>query len=325
VVRTGDRRRSRHAPSKTALAFALALAATAATALDVQGHRGARGLAPENTLAAFRTAIDLGVDTLELDLQVTRDGVLVVSHNARLSPDLTRDPSGRWLAQEGPRIHDLTLAELSAYDVGRVDPASAYARPLPAQRASDGERIPALAAVFALGRTRPDLRFNIETKLAPDAPADAPPPDAFAAQVVAAVREANLTARVTVQSFDWRTLVAVKRLAPELRTSCLTIETASTNNVAAKDGRGSAWTAGFDLRTFEGSVPRLVRAAGCDAWSPFYRNATPARIEEAHALGLTVLPWTVNDVADMQRLIDLRVDGIITDYPDRLLRLPGVR
>jgi glycerophosphoryl diester phosphodiesterase len=124
--------------------------------------------------------------------------------------------------------------------------------------------------------------------------------------------------RVTLQSFDWRTLVAARRLVPALRTACLTIETDNSNNVAARDDRASAWTAGLDLGQYEGSVPRLVKAAGCAIWSPFHRNATDARVAEAHALGLTVLPWTVNDVADMRRLIAAGVDGLISDYPDRL-------
>ena len=132
--------------------FAVALAtcnATAAT-FDVEGHRGARGLAPENTLAAFERAVALGVTTLEADLAVTRDDVVVVSHNPRLNPDVTRDASGRWLAAEGPAIRSLTLAELARYDVGRTDPASKYGQGFPAQQPRDGERIPTLDALLAL-------------------------------------------------------------------------------------------------------------------------------------------------------------------------------
>lgn len=293
--------------------------ATAAHGFDVQGHRGARGLAPENTLAAFRTALALGVDTLETDLAVTRDGVIVISHNPRLNPDITRDADGRFLTAEGPPIHDLTLAELGRYDVGRLNPQSQYAAQFPDQKPQDGERFPTLAALFDLVKAsgRP-VALNIETKIDPGRPSDTPPPEEFARRVVDAVRASGLAARVTIQSFDWRTLVEVKRIAPQLRTACLTQETQSSNNVASRDGRASPWTAGLDLRAVDGSVPRLAKAAGCDIWSPLFRNATPDRIKEAHALGLTVLPWTVNDVADMERLIDAGVDGLISDYPDRL-------
>jgi glycerophosphoryl diester phosphodiesterase len=293
--------------------------ASHAGAFDVQGHRGARGLMPENTLAAFRTALTLGVDTIETDLAVTRDGVVVISHNPRLNPEITRGPDGQFLTVEGPPIHDLTLQELARYDVGRLNPQAKYAAQFPEQKPNDGERIPTLQALLDLVKSSgKPVGLNIETKIDPGRPDDTPAPGEFVRRVVEAVRASGVAQRVTIQSFDWRTLVEVKRIAPELRTACLTQETQSTNNVAPRDARASPWTAGLDLRTVDGSVPRLVKAAGCDIWSPYFRNATPARIEEAHALGLAVLPWTVNDAADMERLIDAGVDGLISDYPDRL-------
>jgi glycerophosphoryl diester phosphodiesterase len=305
-----------------AIAIAVATCDVSAAAFDVEGHRGARGLAPENTIAAFERALALGVTTLEADLAVTRDDVVVVSHNPRLNPELTRDASGRYLAGEGPPIRSLTLAEVLRYDVGRTDPASKYGQGFPMQTPRDGERIPTLDALLALAaRSDRPVRLNIETKITPDQPDDAPAPDQFVALVAARVRAAALSSRVTLQSFDWRTLVAAQRLAPELKRACLTQETSNSNNVAARDGRASPWTAGFDLRDAGGSVPRLVKSAGCHVWSPFHRNATPERIAEAHALGLEVLPWTVNDPADMRRLIESGVDGLISDYPDRLLEV----
>ncbi len=157
--------------------FAAAVAATLAvappaTAIDLQGHRGARGLAPENTLAAFRKAIDIGVTTLETDLALTSDDVLVLSHDPALNRALTRTGDGRWLSADGAPIRSLTAAELRAYDVGRIDPSHEYAKSWAQQVAADGERIPTLAQLFALARDarspggRP-VRFNIETKLTP--------------------------------------------------------------------------------------------------------------------------------------------------------------
>ena len=131
---------------------AVLLLAAPANAFDLQGHRGARGLAPENTLAAFETALAIGVTTLELDLAMTRDGVLVVSHDRTLNPDHTRGPDGEFLSDEGPAIRSLTLAELQRYDVGRLKPGSAYAASFPEQRAVDGARIPALTELFDLVR-----------------------------------------------------------------------------------------------------------------------------------------------------------------------------
>jgi glycerophosphoryl diester phosphodiesterase len=273
-----------------------------AGAFDLQGHRGARGLAPENTLAAFSLALGIGVTTLEADLAVTSDGVLVIAHDPVLNPDLVRDADGRWLASPGPAVRTLTLAELKRYDIGRVNPASRYAKQFPEQKAVDGERFPTLDEVFALAKASgKPVRFNLETKIRLAHPEETVDPETFARLVIAAVRAAGLASRVTVQSFDWRTLRAVQQRAPEIATACLTGE-----------------NPGYDLTAYDGSLPRLVKATGCAMWSPHFRTATAALVAGAHALGLTVVPWTVNDPADMDRLIDLSVDGLITDYPDRL-------
>ncbi len=290
----------------------------AAGAFDLQGHRGARGLAPENTLAAFRLALAIGVDTLETDLAVTKDGVVVISHDRRLNPDLVRGPDGQWLTAPGSPIHALTLAELRSYDIGRLNSTSAYARSLSEQKAADGERFPTLLEVMALAKaTGKPVRLNVETKLDPSAPSETPDPASFARLVTTAIRDAGMTSRMTIQSFDWRTLREAKRIAPEIATVCLTIETPNNDNVNAGSSGPSPWTAGLDLRDYGGSVPRLVQAAGCATWSPFWRNASAERIAEAHALKLTVIPWTINDPADIARAIDAGADGVITDYPDR--------
>jgi len=305
----------------------LLMLAAPAQAFDLQGHRGARGLAPENTLAAFETALRAGVTTLELDLAMTADDVLVVSHDRRLNPDHTRGPDGKFLDREGPPIRSLTLAELQRYDVGRLKPGSAYAASLPEQRAVDGARIPALTELFDLVRRAgaEHVRFNIETKITPTSGAETPDPETFAAAFAKAVREAGLTARVSMQSFDWRTLAALKRIAPEIERVCLTVEALNFDSIRRGEGGPSPWLAGLDIDDFDGSVPRLVAAAGCAAWSPLYRNARPDDIAAAKALGLKVLPWTVNERADMERLIALGVDGIITDYPDRLRTVMAAR
>ena len=298
----------------------LTLLATPSLAFDLEGHRGTRGLAPENTLSAFRRVLDIGVTTVETDMGVTKDDVVVISHNPNLSPDLVRDPDGHWLAGPGPQIRSLTFAELRRYDIGRINPMSQYARSFPEQRAADGERFPKLSELFDLAKASgKPVRFNIETKITPTSGANTPDPATFARLVLAVVREANVADRVTLQSFDWRTLIEMKRLAPEIETSCLTIQTANDNTVQqAPDGGPSPWHAGLALRDHGGSLPALVKAAGCGTWSMFWRNLTPKDLTEAHALGLKVLPWTVNERDQMRSLIDMGVDGIITDYPDRL-------
>jgi glycerophosphoryl diester phosphodiesterase len=291
-----------------------------AQAFDLQGHRGARGLAPENTLEAFALALSIGVTTLELDLAMTKDDVLVISHDRSLNPDHTRGPDGQFLDKQGPAIRALTLAEVKRYDVGRLKPGSTYAASLPDQRPADGARIPALTELFELvKRVGADhVRFNIETKITPTSGAETPDPDAFATAVAKAVRDAGLTARVSMQSFDWRTLVALKRIAPEIERVCLTAEALNFDTIQRHQFGPSPWTAGLDVDDVEGSVPHLVAVAGCQVWSPLYRNAKPDDIAAAKRLRLKVLPWTVNERADMERLMALGVDGLITDYPDRL-------
>jgi glycerophosphoryl diester phosphodiesterase len=298
---------------------ALALTPLLAGAFDLQGHRGARGLAPENTLPAFATALSLGVSTLELDTAITRDGVVVVSHDARLNPDITRGPDGRWLNPPTRAVRQLTLDELGHYDVGRIKPGSEYSYRYPDQKRMDGVRVPTLAQVFQLVRSagNTEVRFNIEIKTSPEKPADTLAPEAFAETLLATIEREGMGARVIIQSFDWRALKAVQALAPKIPTSYLSMRQRSLDNIAAGNAEGSAWTAGVQLRD-HGSIPQMVKAAGGAIWSPYFPELNPALVKEAHALGLKVIPWTANQTEDMARLIDWGVDGLITDRPDFL-------
>ena len=301
------------------IAALLAAVSTQATAFDLQGHRGARGLAPENTLPAFERALAIGVNTLELDVGISRDGVLVISHDPRLNPDITRGPDGRFLDAPGPLIHASTLAELRRFELGRIKPGTRYAARFPDQVPVDGSRMPTLAELFALVRRSGNtaLRFDIETKLTPQAPDDTLPPEAFARVLIAAIREAGMAGRSSIQSFDWRTLQAVQREAPEIPTVYLTVQQRWRDNVADVEAGPSPWTAGFSLRQ-HGSVPALVWAAGGKVWSAHHADLDAASIQAAHALGLQVLAWTVNEPDQIARLIELGVDGLISDRPDRV-------
>ena len=184
----------------------------------------------------------------------------------------------------------------------------------------DGVRIPTLKEVFDLVRraNAPNIRFNIETKLTPTSGADTPDPETFAGATVRAVREAGLTARASIQSFDWRTLAIVRRIASEIERVCLSIDGGGDDTLQRGQPGPSTWTAGLDIDDFTGSTPRLVVATGCSVWSPNYRNLTAPSLAEAKALGLKVIPWTVNERADMERVLRMGVAGIITDYPNRL-------
>jgi glycerophosphoryl diester phosphodiesterase len=281
-------------------------------AFDLQAHRGGRALAPENTLAAFTNAMEMGVDTLELDIGLTADGVVVISHDTVLNPDHTRDASGAFLKAKGPAIRSLTLPQLQTYDVGRIDPASNYGRQFAKQLVSDGERVPTLAALFERVRERgaAQIRFNIETKLDPTRPDETASPEEMVRALLAEIDKAGVAQRVTVQSFDWRSLALVGQWAPQMQRAYL------TSSRTLKDSR---WTSGLRLEDF-GSVPRLVKAAAGESkaavtWSPSFNDLTAAQVKEAQALGFGVVPWTVNQRADMAKLIGWKVDGIITDDP----------
>ena len=292
-----------------------------AHAMEIQGHRGARGLLPENTIPAFERAIELGVDVLELDLGMTRDGVPVAHHDRALDPDRTRDAAGAWLAPPGPFVNTLDLAALSEFDVGRAAPGSRIAKRFPEQVPRDGARIPTLAQVLALGK-RPGangVRFNIETKVTPLAPEETAGPEEFARAVIGVLRTRGMLDRANLQSFDWRVLHEARKLAPDLSTVCLTAERRWMDNILRGRPGPSPWTAGLDIATFDGSVPRMVEAAGCAVWSPYYRDVTEEALSEARGLDLKVVVWTVNSVEEMLALARLGVDGIITDYPDRAL------
>lgn len=275
--------------------------------LGIQGHRGARALFPENTLEGFIAASALGVMVFELDVGLTVDNVVVVSHDPALNPDITRGSSGVWLDKPGPTIRSITYAELSGYDVGRIRPGSSTSRRFPQQVAHDGARIPTLAAVLA---ALPQTCFTIEIKTDPAHPNLTASPPTLTEAVVAIVDTANAAERVILESFDWRVQRHLRRIRPDIRLAWLT--SADTLRDAA------LWWPGVAV---DKTVVGCVAAEGGGIWAPDYRDLTKAQIQQAHALGMLVLPWTVNQPADISRLISWGVDGLISDRPDLALRL----
>lgn len=248
----------------------------------VHGHRGARAVRPENTLPAFEYAVHAGVDVLELDLSVTKDDVLVISHDPILNPQICTGPV------PNVPIRFLTLQELKQYDCG----ASKHPQ-FPEQQPVPGTKMPTLEEVFALA-PRGSFEFNIETKISREHPELAPSPEAFAALVAATVRKYKLEKRVIVQSFDFRTLHAMKKIAPEIRLSALYMD----------KGR---------------SFVEIAAEARATIVSPHYTLVTKERVEEAHSAGLEVVPWTANRPEDWEKLVSAKVDAIITDDPARLI------
>jgi len=306
----------------------------APTGFDLQAHRGGMGLTVENTLAAFATALEIGVTTLELDVQVTRDGHVVVAHD--------RDPSPATCLDTGPafegdpaypyvlpdtHIVDLTLAQVRTIDCGSLRHPS-----FPSQRLSPGARIPLLTEVFELVRERgADVWLSIEAKVEAATPERTAPRERFVDALVGEVHAAGMVGRVMVQSFDWGALMRVREVEPRLPLVALT----NGRHFLQPDLPGrSPWLGGLDIDDFPGTLQeRYVAAAasfGADAVSPVHGDpqrstvrdpayvpfTNEVLVETAHRAGMRVVPWTVDAPETLAALIDLGVDGVVTNRPD---------
>jgi glycerophosphoryl diester phosphodiesterase len=271
----------------------------------VLGHRGARGLFPENTLGGFRAAMALGVTWFEIDVGVLKDGTVVVHHDPALNPDIL-SVNGRFFGGSLPLLKSMPWDELEDYSVGRIRPGSDYAAQFPDQLPMDGERIPTLADVLALDA---GLRWTIELKLIADRPEWTVPVEEMVERVLDVVDAAGAGGRVLLQSFDWRAPRLVRRRRPDIAVAWLTR--------AETIAEAPLWWG----RAVPQSVPRAIVEEGGGTWTPAFAELTQPLIEEAHRLDLAVVPWTVNLPGDIGRMIGWGVDGVITDYPDRVLGL----
>ena len=256
-------------------------------------------------MEGFQAALAMGVEVIELDVGMTADGVVVVSHDLTLNPDLTRDATGAWIGSPGPALRDLTLAELGRFDVGRLRPGAAYGAQFPQQRPHDGARVPALADVLRLSSS---VRLTVELKTDPRFPNLTVPAPVLADATLAVVDAADAGSRIYLESFDWRGPRHVRRTRPDIRLAWL------TRPETERDAH--LWWDGPHPQDFGGSIPRVVAAEGGPIWAPEHTNLTRDLVDEAHELGLLVLPWTVNDPDAMRRLLGWGADGLITDRPD---------
>ncbi len=266
------------------------------------GHRGARGLFPENTLEGLRRTIDLGLRTIEIDVGVTRDGVVVLHHDPALNPD-TAAMDGFWPGGSLPLLTSLTFADLQEFQVGRIRPGSDYAARYPDQQPIDGATIPTLAEALTLDRR---IRWYVEVKVIADRPDWTPPPEEMVERVLHVADQADAAGRIVLQSFDWRAPRHARRIRPDVARAWLT----DPRTIADP----ATW---WQLPHPPASVPEAIAAEGGGGWSAFHADLAHADVQQAHALGLTVVAWTVNEAADMRRLAGWGVDGIITDRPDR--------
>jgi len=297
---------------------------------DLQAHRGGIGLTVENTLASFDRAIRLGVSTLELDVQITQDGQAVVTHDRQVNGSKCQDthpatPGDPEYPYVGKYVNTLTLAQVRTLDCG-----SQTLPDFPQQQASPGERMPLLSEVFDLVKAydADSVKLNVESKVEAGAPSETAPREQFVQVIDHEIRAADIARQVTIQSFDWGSLMRMKQVDPRLPLVALTNYDFLQTGQPGK----SPWLGGLDIDDFGGDPLKAIDSFGASSFSPvhgFPQNGkvtdpdykpyvTKSMVDEAHGLGITVIPWTVDDEPTMNKLIDDGVDGLITDYPDRL-------
>lgn len=298
---------------------------------DLQAHRGGLGLVVESTPASFANGLETGVSTLELDVQITEDRQAVVTHDRRISGTKCKDtgpvtPGDPEYPYVGKYVVNLSLAQVRTLDCG-----SSTLPQYPGQRPSPGARMPLLTEVFDIVKKYKAKKvwMNIETKVEAGAPHETAPREEFVKIVARQVRESGLSEQVSIQSFDWGALMRMRQVAPELPIVALT--NGQQFLQVGMEG-ASPWLGGIDIDDFGGDLVAAVKSFDADAISPVHGNpqngtvtdpayvpyTTQKLVDDAHKAGMRVIPWTVNDKPTMHKLIDDGVDGIITDYPDRL-------
>ena len=290
----------------------------AADTIRVVGHRGARGVLPENSLEGFGFVLSTGVELLEFDVVLTKDGVPVITHNHRLHSASFRDKDGHFLRGEEPKVSSLRLEDLTRFDIGRLDGQSIYGQRFPDQAQMDGVRVPSLDDLLHLVSQPKNQRAHLllELKSDPDMARDADYRRGLVAAVVGRVRAAGVERRTLLHSFDWELLAECQRQAPDMPASYLS----QMPDNEADAGEDSALEVTPLFEKGVQSIPGKVKEAGGQLWCPYYADITPESLAAARAADLVVVVWTVNEMPDIDRMIDLRVDAICTDYPGRVQR-----
>jgi glycerophosphoryl diester phosphodiesterase len=266
--------------------------------LDKQGHRGCRGLMPENTVPAMKKAMDLGVQTLELDVVISKDKKVVVSHDPYMASSITLKPDGSPVSADEEKninLYQLTYAEIKKYDVGSKKHAEfAEQKNFRAYKPMLSELIDSVEA-YAKARKLPLPVYNIEIKSMEKYDGQYhPEPKEFVKLVMDVCLKKKLGKRLTIQSFDVRPLQLIHQQHPDIALSFLTANTKSLEeNLTAL---------GFKPRTY----------------SPYYKTVNEETVKLCHEQGLRIVPWTVNTKPEIDQLVGLGVDGIITDYPNLL-------
>ncbi len=286
--------------------------------IRVVGHRGARGVLPENSMIGFDFSLSIGVPLLEFDVVLTADDVPVITHNHRLHASSFRDTNGLFLSGEEPKVSSLTFEQIQQFDIGRLDGHSAYGQRFPDQAQLDGVRVPRLIDLLDLVAEQKygDAYLMVELKSDPDLAHDALYRENFVGRVLQEVRAKGLSTRAVLHSFDWNLLEECQLQAPDMPSSYLTQLPENEDDV----GEDSSKAVCPDFRGRRDEIPLLVKQAGGSLWCPYYADVTAENVALAKELGLCVAVWTVNEHEEISRMIDLRVDAIVSDYPGRVQR-----
>jgi len=281
---------------------------------EVYAHRGGAGLYPESSLIAYQHAIALGVDVLDVDIGVTKDGVIVASHFSYLTPELTRDANGAWLSSNKPLlIKDFTFEQLQQFDIGFIKPDSEYAKQHPNRQSLPDIRIASLQQIFDLAKNHPKLRFQLEVKTDPTRPDETVRVEDFMQALNQLLINNQISHRVEVHSFDWRNMLLLQQLNSDVKTSYI------TSKYWIEPELTTIWQAGHSVASYN-NYAHLIAELGGNIWCPDFRDiSTQCMVDDTHKMGLKLTSWTVNEPESMQKLVKLGLNGIITDYPDRLL------
>jgi len=299
--------------------------------IEIYGHRGARGLAPENSLPAYKTGLVIGIDYVDMDVHMTKDKVVVVTHDFTLNPDLTRDSNGQWIdPKTAPLIKDLAFSELHKYDIGRLKLGTEYSRSLPYQYPVDGTHISSLKQVVDyVKKTGPaTIKYQVEIKTDPMHREWSFPVDELTNAVVNQLKKLNIDTKTELQAFDWSVLEIVQKLDPKIATAYLTDHEISCDMHSSDPHKAGLWSNGKLLKDYGNSIPRMITKLGGKIWGPESIELTADLVKEAHSYGLKVVPWSaaqVDDTKEIARLIDIGVDGIISDRPDVVRGLLAAR
>ena len=290
---------------------------------DMEFHRGGRDARPENTLYAYQYALENGASTIECDMQMTKDGQIVLAHSSSLSADITTDAKGKRIENNKYYIHDMTLKQIKSFNVGRMDKTSNYYNLHGHTQVQTDAKIPTLRELFELVKESKNeiIRISIEAKYYPDPNSGIeykknPDKDRLLREFLKIVKEYGFEKRVILQSFDWDILVRMKKIDSEIETIALYNEDSSDNGTLwINKDKASPWLAGINIHDFDNNPVKAANYLGIDGISPNYESITEELVTEAHSLGMKVVPWNVNNKEDMKTIYNMHVDGIITDKP----------